>query len=162
MVVLNLKTFEYYWEGINPDRVEEAIRVAASLTTWALDRGFAVGVRSNGVLSGVDTDEDAPRVAPSANPGQAGLLLEHLARLSFVGRLSAAHILLEETRRTQEGTSIIFVTPILTRDLVRVLTSREVCNRVSVVYCGNYPAPVVRGLTIHFLSPGGEGQRAVS
>jgi uncharacterized protein (DUF58 family) len=162
MVVLNLKTFEYYWEGIDPNRVEEAIRVAASLTTWALDRGFAVGIRSNGVLSGVQTDEDAPRVPPSANPSQAKLLLEHLARLSFVGRLSAAHILLEEARRIQEGSSIIFVTPILTRDLVRVLTSREVAGRVSVVYCGNYPAPVVRGLSIHFLSPGSESDRAVS
>jgi uncharacterized protein (DUF58 family) len=162
MVVLNLKTFEFYWEGIDPNRVEETIRVAASLMTWALDRGFAVGARSNGVMSGVETDEDAPRLPPSANPNQANLLLEHLARLSFVGRLSAAHILLEEARRTQEGTSIIFVTPILTRDLIRVLTSRELAGRVSVVYCGSYPAPVVRGLSIHFLTPGSEENRAVS
>ncbi len=162
MIVLNVKTFRYFWEGIDADRMEEALCVVASLATWALDRGFAVGLHSNGLMAGVNGDDDAPRIPPSANLRQATVLLEQLARLSFVGRFSPEHVLLEEARRTREGTSIIFVTAIITPELVDVLRSRRLAGRVSVVYCGSYPAPVVRGIPTHFVAPGRESSRAIS
>jgi uncharacterized protein (DUF58 family) len=160
MIVLNLTTFRRFWEGIRTDRLEEAIRAAGSLAVWALESGFAVGLHSNAILADQAGDKYAPRVPPSAHPRQKAALLEHLARLVFAGNFSPAYILLEEARKLTEGTSLIFVTTLLTPQLVSVLTSRQLAGKVAVVYCGSPVAPVVRGLPMHLFRP--EARRAAS
>ncbi|HLJ66191.1 MAG TPA: DUF58 domain-containing protein [Chloroflexota bacterium] len=159
MIVLNLNTFQHVWQGVDLDRMEAAIDLAASMSLWALDRGFAVGIRSNGQVPGAEL---TPRVAASANPQQATLLLEHLARLSFSGRYSPEHVLADEARRVAAGGSIMFVTSIVTPAAISVLTSRQLAGRVSVVYCGRFAAPVVRGVPIYLATPKGSTDLAVS
>jgi uncharacterized protein (DUF58 family) len=161
MLVLNLTTSQRGWQGIGIERMEAAIQVAGSLAVWALDHDFAVGLHSNGVMAGVDTYRGDDRVAPSASKQQAAVLLEHLARLSFPGRSTAQWVLMDEARRLREGTSIIFVTSIITPELIAVLTSRQLRHRVSVVYCGRSAAPVVPGVPIYLAAPR-ETSRAVS
>jgi uncharacterized protein (DUF58 family) len=159
MLVLNLNTFQQLWHGVDPDRMEAVIDVAASFAVWALDRDFAVGLRSNGIYAGSD---ETPRVAPSANPRQTAHLLEHLARLSFSGQFAPEYVLLDESRRLRQGSTILFITSILTPALITVLTSRQLAGRVSVVYCGRHAAPLVRGLPIYLATPPERGNRAVS
>lgn len=161
-IILNLNTFQQVWQGVDLERVEAVISVAASLALWGLDHDFPVGLRSNGVITGSESASTAPRVAPSASPRQATILLEHLARLSFAGRFAATDILLDEARRLGAARSIIFITAVLSPDLITVLTSRQLRGRVSVVYCGRYAAPVVRGLPIHLAAPPQEENLAVS
>jgi len=159
MIVLNLNTFQRFWQGVDAERMEAAISVAASLALRSLDEGFAVGLRSNGMTA---QGEVGPRIAPSATRSQATILLEHLARLNFAGGLSAAHVLLDEGRRISPGGSIVFVTPTITPEVERALSSARINARASVVYCGRFAAPVIRGLDIHLATPP-EGQfRAVS
>jgi uncharacterized protein (DUF58 family) len=159
MIVVNLNTAQHAWQGVEPERVEAAISLAASLAMWALDKDFAVGLRSNGIVAGV---ENTPRVAPSASRHQAPHLLEHLARLSFSGRFGAEEILLDERKRLGSGGSMIFVTSILTPPLIQILTSAGLRDRVSVVYCGRFAAPVVRGLHVHLALPPLESDHAIS
>lgn len=159
MVVVNLNTFQHVWQGVDPDRMESALSVAASLGVWALDKGFAVGIRSNGVMGG---HELTPRLAPSANPRQQTYLLEHLARLTFSGRHRVEDVLLDESKRLTAGRTLVFVTPIVTPSLVSILTSRRLSGRVFVVYCGRFAAPVIRGLPIHLATPPLDFTRAVS
>ncbi|HEY8684257.1 MAG TPA: DUF58 domain-containing protein [Chloroflexota bacterium] len=159
MIVLNLNTFQHVWQGVELERMESSIDVAASLALWALQKRFVVGLRSNGVVAGA---EETPRIAPSAHPKQETHLLEHLARLSFSGRYSPEEILHDETRRLAEGSSLIFVTPVITPPLIALLTSRRLVGRVSVVYCGRFAAPVVRGVPIHLVAPPSVATRAVS
>jgi uncharacterized protein (DUF58 family) len=159
MIVLNLNTFQHIWQGVELERMESSIDVAASLALWALQKRFVVGLRSNGVVAGA---EETPRIAPSAHPKQETHLLEHLARLSFSGRYSPEEILQDETRRLAEGSSLIFVTPVITPPLIALLTSRRLVGRVSVVYCGRFAAPVVRGVPIHLVAPPSVATRAVS
>jgi uncharacterized protein (DUF58 family) len=159
MIVLNLNTFQHVWQGVELERMESSIDVAASLALWALRKRFVVGLRSNGVVAGA---EETPRIAPSAHPKQETHLLEHLARLSFSGRYSPEEILRDETRRLAEGSSLIFVTPVITPPLIQLLTSRHLVGRVSVVYCGRFAAPVVRGVPIHLVAPPVVATRAVS
>ncbi len=159
MLVLNLNTFQHVWQGVDLDRMESTIDIAASVSLWALDKGFAVGVRSNGVVPGM---EIMPRLAASAHPQQPTAILEHLARLSFSGRFSAENVLDEEAGKLQAGSSILFVTSIITPELISILTSRRLIGRVSVVYSGRFAAPVVRGVPIYLASPPREAIRAVS
>lgn len=150
IVVTNLNTFQHVWQGVDLDRMESTIDVAASIALWALDRGFAVGVRSNGIVAGTEL---TPRLAPGAGPRQPVLVLEHMARLSFSGRFSPEYVLLDESRRLTAGSSIIFVTSIITPKVVELLTSRRLTGRSSVVYCGRFAAPVIRGVPIYLATP---------
>jgi uncharacterized protein (DUF58 family) len=159
MIVLNVNTFQHVWQGVELERMEASIDVAASLAMWALQKGFTVGLRSNGIVVGAEV---TPRIAPSANPKQETHLLEHLARLSFSGRYSPEEILRDEVRRLTETTSILFVTPVMTPQLIEILTSRRLMGRASVVYCGRFAAPVVRGVPIHLVTPPLAVARAVS
>jgi len=159
MIVLNMNTYQHVWQGIELDRMEACIDVTASLAIWALEKDFAVGVRSNGIVAGL---ENTPRVAPSAHPRQVTTLLEQLARLAFSGRFSAEYVLQDEVQRLPAGGSILFVTSIITPSLVQILTSRTLKGRVSVVYCGRSAAPVVRGVPITLATLPAERVRAVS
>lgn len=159
MIVLNVNTFQHVWQGVELERMEASIDVAASLSLWALHKGFVVGLRSNGVVVGAEV---TPRIAPSAHPKQETHLLEHLARLSFSGRYSPEEVLRDEMRRLTVGTSILFVTPVLTPPLIQLLTEPRLAGRVSVVYCGRFAAPVVRGVPIHLVTPPSMVSRAAS
>lgn len=158
MVVLNLNTAQQMWEGVDPDRMEMTISAAASLASWALPHDYPTGLRSNGMMVGA---ENTPRLAPSAHPSQSVRILEHLARLSFSGRYSAEYILADETRRMGAGTTMVFVTPLLTPPMVSVLTSRKLQGRVTVLYCGRHAAPLIRGVPVHLVHMP-ENTRAVS
>jgi uncharacterized protein (DUF58 family) len=162
MIVINLNIFQHVWEGVDLERMEAAISAGASLAVWALKKRYAVGVRTNGMVAVADMMEDAPRLAPSASPRQATVLLEHLARVAFSGLVRTEQVLLDESRRLHAGMSIIFVTPIITQEIVAVLTSRQLAGRVSTVYCGRFAAPVVPGLPIHLVTPPVDPIRAAS
>lgn len=149
MIVLNLNTYQHIWHGVDFERMEAAVELGASLGMAALDTGFAIGLRSNGVIPGSDI---TPRLAPSANPRQATLLLEHLARLTYSGRFTAEEVLLDEVHRIRAGVAIVFVTSVLTPDLISILTGRQLDGRCSVLYCGRAAAPVIRGLPVHLVA----------
>jgi uncharacterized protein (DUF58 family) len=159
IIVLNINTYQHLWQGIDLDRMEAAIDLAGSLAVWALDCGFAVGLRSNGV---VPETERMPRIAPSASPQQSIVVLEHLARIAFSGRYLPETVLIDEARYLRGGSTIVFVTSIITTELVSILSSRALRGRVSVVYCGRFAAPVLRGVPIHLALPPARPIRAVS
>ncbi len=159
MIVVNLQTFEHSWQGVDPERMEAAIEVAASLATWSLDRGLQVGLRSNGVISSV---ERTSRIAPSASPHQGAILLDHLARLSFSGGFDADGMLRQEAERRGGNTSIVFVTPVITPSVVEILQSVSLRNRASVLYCGRFAAPMIPGVSTFLAAPLMEDGRAVS
>lgn len=159
MLVLNLNTFQHVWQGVDLERVEAVVEAGASIGTWALEKGFATGLRSNGIVPGL---ENAPRLPASANPRQSVAMLEHLARLSFSGRFTAEEVLLDEARRLRAGVTVVFVTSVITPELVEVLKGRALSGRVCVAYCGRFAAPAVRGLPIYFVGPRREVERAVS
>src|SRR5690606_5530710 len=66
-VFLNLDTFEHYWEGLDYERAEGAIVVAASIAMQALQERHVVGMYANGVVGGSD---QPLRVRASRNPNQ--------------------------------------------------------------------------------------------
>jgi uncharacterized protein (DUF58 family) len=156
MLVLNLNTFQRVWQGVDLERMESAIEAAASIGLWALERDFAVGLRSNGIIAGTDL---SPRLAPSANPQQSTALLDQLARLAFSGQLTAETLLVDEANRLSAGGSIMFVTPVINPELIDILTSRKIRGRVSVVYCGRHAAPMIRGVPVTLVGPPSEVKR---
>jgi uncharacterized protein (DUF58 family) len=158
VVLLNMNTSQSAWHGVNADRMEASIDAAASLAMWALDRDYPVGIRSNGAIH---ESTVAPRIPPSASPRQASVLLDHLARLSFSGLFPAEYMLLDEMQRLEARTGVIFVTSYLSPELIGVLSSPRLANRISVVYTSRSAAPVIRGIPVYLVRPAG-GIRAAS
>lgn len=158
MIVLNLNTSQHAWYGVDADRMEAAIDAAASFAIWALDRGYPVGIRSNGAIR---QSSAAPRVAAGASPRQAALLLDHLARLSFSGLYRPEHLLMDEMNHLEARTGVILVTPLLSPEIISVVSEPKFSNRISVLYCGRTAAPVVRGVQVHLAQPSG-ARRAAS
>lgn len=157
MIILNLNTSAHAWHGVDTDRMEAAVDAAASFAMWALDRGYPVGIRSNGAIR---QSSVAPRVAASASPRQATVILDHLARLSHSGLYGAEFLLMDEMHQMEARTGIILVTPLLSPEIISVASAPKFANRLSIIYCGRSGAPVIRGVTVHLARPAGVGYAA--
>ena len=60
LIALDVRTFNRAQLGYDPDLAELGIAVAASVAAWATERGYAVGLISNGAISNI-TPERAGR-----------------------------------------------------------------------------------------------------
>ena len=75
---LDVNTFERFWEGLDPERLELAISATASLATHALSERRQVGLYANAPLAG---GERQIRILPGRHPAQLTRILEALALL---------------------------------------------------------------------------------
>lgn len=122
--------------GVDHDLSELAISAAASVASWALEQGYAVGLCANGTMQTHDDTIWRPkesaagepgatlggvaaisagrsvgrlRIAPSTDSGQSLRLLDALARLiAFVPR-PIHDIVVEETSRLPYGSTVVYV-----------------------------------------------------
>ena len=122
--------------GVDHDLSELAISAAASVASWGLEQGYAVGLCANGTMQAHDdttwrpqeSADGAPgvtlggvravntkrsagrlRIAPSTDSGQLLLMMDALARLiAFVPR-PIHDIVVEETARLPYGSTVVYV-----------------------------------------------------
>lgn len=143
-VFLNLDTFEHYWEGIDYQRAENAITVAASLAIHALDSRHTVGMFANGVVGGSD---QPLRVRPSRSPEQAHEILSGLAKLSPIASLNFPRLLRAETLRFPWGSTIVIVTALMTDALAAVMSElTRAGHRLVMIAIDDVETPPIRGL----------------
>lgn len=150
-VFLNLDTFEHYWEGLDSERAEGAIVVAASIATRALEERHAVGMYANGVVGGSD---QPLRVRAGRSPSQHQEILTGLARLSPIASVNFPRLLRAETSRFPWGSTIVVITGIMTDPIASVIA--EVLNEghqvVLVAIGDDVDAPPMRGITVFRIS----------
>jgi uncharacterized protein (DUF58 family) len=145
-VFLNLDTFEHYWEGIDYERAEHAITVAASIASRAIAERNAVGMYANGVVGGSD---QALRVRPSRSPSQESEIMAGLARLSPIASLNFPRLLRGEMSRFPNGSTVVVVTAIMTDALAAVLAElQRVRHRLVVVTIDEVEVPPLRGMIV--------------
>ena len=70
---MNIDTLSHSWEGFLPEHLERTISVAASISVWATNSKFAVGLLANGSLLGSDRPL---RLPPSRSKVQIIKILE--------------------------------------------------------------------------------------
>jgi uncharacterized protein (DUF58 family) len=169
---------EYY--GIHPELQELSICAAASVTEWAVDQGYAVGLYANSVMympdeeihftdtSSDDSQEDAQqeiarqrqrrriRIPASSNEAQRQRIMETLARVQPFFGTSIEDVLQTERTHLPTGATVIIITTTISDSLVDVLARvRQGGHAVSVLFVGNSPLTIkVAGITVH--SIGGE------
>lgn len=137
-IFLDVRTFPRAVKGYDPDLADLAICATASVASWGLDQGYAVGVFSNGTLAVTDdadptarairaaheqSEQSAPlmtaggytyssprlRIAPSSRGEQLPLILDALARLqAFIG-VPMDQLIAAEQRRLSLGATVVYI-----------------------------------------------------
>jgi uncharacterized protein (DUF58 family) len=119
IVFLNIATFTRHWEGTNPLLLEQAIAVAASIAGHAARDRFLVGLLANGTIPHSD---QSIKVLPSRRPDQLARILEALAAATSFTTSTIEALLLAESPRLPWGATMVVVTPVVSDDLLSVLT----------------------------------------
>lgn len=130
LIALDVRTFNLAQLGYDPDLAELGIAVAASVASWATERGYAVGLIANGSVSKITPESDgrpessqpshAPpnsaafalprlRLEPAARPEQLTLILDSLARVLLFGGAPMGPLLTHEMRSAPTGATLVYV-----------------------------------------------------
>ena len=143
-IFLDVRTLTTAFQGYDPALAELAISTAASVATWAVERGYAVGIYSNGALSLpalIDerrSDDHLSSRADTAEPDtEAVHVAREVARLASGMRLGLAPSARgEQLERILD--SLARLLPYYSMPLERVIASEEqrLPPRTTVVYIG--------------------------
>lgn len=144
VVFLNLDTHNPYWEGLDSERAENAITVAATIAIHALRERQVVGVYASGMIVGSD---QPLRIRASRNPTQASAILTGLARLSPIAAIDFPGFLQAESAQIPAGSTIVIVTAVMTDRLAAIMADlHRMRRRLVLVAIGEVAIPPIRGL----------------
>lgn len=80
VVALSLSTGDHYWEGVNPELLETAVFVCASICRDLMHRGTPIGLATN--AAGTRSARSSMLIPPGSSRGHLIKVLEALARVS--------------------------------------------------------------------------------
>ena len=151
----------YY--GIRPDLQELSICATASVTDWALDEGYAVGLYTNTLMfmpeEGTHEEEsgegdqqevvasrlDRRRISlpATSNAEQRRRIMEVLERIqSFFGS-SIEDVLQNEYTRLPMGATVVLITSVLGEQLIDILSRvSQSGHSVTILFIGDTPPPI--------------------
>ena len=170
----------YY--GVHPELQELSICAAASLTDWALNQKYAVGLYANSLLYMPDevhttpTDSEAQEegeervegriealhkrrrvhIPASSNETQRQRVMEVLARIQPYFGTSIEDVLQAERTHLPPGATVVVITTTISDRLVDTLARvRQSGHAVSILFVGDSPLPIkIAGVTVYHI--GGE------
>lgn len=142
-VFLNVATFARHWMGFDPELLERAVSVAASICNYGVQQGWGVGVYANGAVP----NSDQPlRVPPGRAPEQLANVLEALAAVTEFATGAIDMMLLRESPNLPWVSTVVLVTAIVTEEtLIALLRLREAGRRVVLIALGDEPPPQLSG-----------------
>lgn len=110
-VFLNLNTMGPSWSvGYEPELLELAIVVAASIATWAVEQDYQVGLSANGYQ---ERSAELVKVPLSRDPDQLTHVLEALARALPFGSLPFEQMLHRDSREMPYGATLVVVAAVV-------------------------------------------------
>ena len=148
---VNIATFSRRWQGVNPERLEHVVSVAASLCAHAVERRLLVGLSANGT---VYRSDQPLRVLPSRNPRQLTRLLEMLAGVRGYAGLDFESFLLRDSARLPWGATLVAVTAVVTPELETVLLRlKRVGRKLMLLSLADAPPRLLPGIVTYHLPP---------
>jgi uncharacterized protein (DUF58 family) len=118
MLCLNVATLPKYWAGTYPDLLEQLIKITATLAYESVQRGYAVGLISNGCLAHADRPF---RLPPGRSPRQLAQLLQALAEVSAFMTAPFERYLLKAAPDIPYGATLVLITALVSPELVDTL-----------------------------------------
>jgi hypothetical protein len=143
VVFLNVATMHRHWMGYDPEQLERAISVAASIANYAAEQKWGIGLYAN---CAVPKSDQPIRVLPGRSPEQLGHVLEALAAATEFATGSIERLMLQESPRLPWPATLVLVTAHTSPDLRRpALRLQEAGRRVALISLAQEMPPVLRG-----------------
>lgn len=151
VVFLNVATMHRHWMGYDPDQLERAISVAASIASYGAEQKWGIGLYAN---CAVPKSDQPIRVPPGRSPEQLGHILEALAATSEFATGSIEKLLQQESRRLPWAATLVLVTAHTSADIAAVLLRlKEAGRRVALISLAADPPPVLPGVITYHIAP---------
>ena len=154
IVCLNASTRAQFWLGVDSDRLEYLIKIAATLTYHAVLDGYSVGLLSNGCMA----HSDQPfHIHPSRSTDHLATLLTALASVTPFTTAPFANYLAQSVPMIPYGASLLVVTALVTPELQASLLhiKRYRANTTLLSIAPKPPAPIPGIRIIHLDYPEG-------
>jgi len=146
IVCVNVSTYAHYWEGANPEVLEGLIEIAASVVVDAFERGFRVGLISNGSLAHAG---QALKIAPGRSHRHLPHMLEALSALTPLVTSPFERYLLHQAGRLEYGSALMVVTSVAPPGLMESLTRLKTrARRTVLLFVGEERPEEVPGIEI--------------
>ncbi len=144
VVFLNVATFARHWMGFDPDLLERAVSVAASIGNYGVQQGWGVGLYANGAVP----NSDQPiRVPPGRAPDQLSNVLEALAAVTEFATGAIDMMLLRASPQLPWAATLVLVTAVVTDEILLALARlHEAGRRVVLISLSDEPPPRLAGL----------------
>lgn len=148
LLVVAVETMSRRWEGYSRVFLNRVVTAAASVASYSAERGYVLGLFSNG--SPILADRPM-KVPPSRSPEQLNIVLEALATIRpfEVGPMAAQ--LGEHSRRFPSGATLVIVVAFMHPELVETIGDlRGMGHKIVVIYVGGPPCPALpNGIIVH-------------
>ena len=131
---LSTLTTQNWWKGINSNLLELMIIYTASIANYSLNKGYQVGVYSDGLIK---------RSGSSLNlkPGKGSFhkknIFSNLAMLQSSERMKFADKLYKEKRNIKNSSTVIIILSIINSDIKKVLNQYRKRYNLSLIIIGN-------------------------
>ena len=144
VVFLNVATYARHWMGFDPDLLERAVSVAASICNYGVQQGWGVGLYANGAVP----NSDQPiRVQPGRAPDQLSYVLEALAAVTEFATGAIDLMLLRASPQLPWAATLVLVTAVVTDEiLLALLRLHEAGRRVVLISLGEEPPRLASSL----------------
>jgi uncharacterized protein (DUF58 family) len=150
-IVLDVDTFQQYWEGIQPELAERMISVAATVATLASAQRWSFGLYANcSTVNGMQF----VRVPASRNPAQLPLILETLAKLVPFSVTPMPQLLRRVGPRLPWSATLLLIGAVPSEAMQQALLRlAQRGRRVIWLYCGSEAPPQVPGVELRRVAP---------
>jgi len=172
ILFLNASTRLDTYYGVHPELQELSICAAASLTDWAVNQGYSVGLYANSILfmpdeersllEGVEQERTEDQemkaleatvaaqlkrrrihVPASSNEAQRQRILEVLARIQPYFGTNIEEVIQTERTRLPAGSTVVIITSTITDQLLDALARvRQAGHTVSILFVSDSPFPI--------------------
>lgn len=151
VVFLNVATLPKHWMGFEPELLERAVSVTASIANYGAQQRWAVGVYANGSLP----NSDQPiRVPAGRSIEQLSHILEALAAVTEFATGSIEWMLFRESPNLPWAATIVLVTAVVTPEIAAALVRlKEAGRRVVLISLAHEPPPAGLGAVITYHVP---------
>ncbi len=152
VIFLNVATMHRHWMGYDPEQLERAISVAASIASYGAEQKWGIGLYAN---CAVPKSDQPIRVPPGRSPEQLAHILEALAATSEFATGSIEKLLQRESRRLPWAATLALVTAHTSPDITAVLLRlKEAGRRVALISLAAEPTPALPGIISYHVPPG--------
>ena len=147
-IFLSTLTTENWWEGINSNLLELLIIYAASIANHALNKGYQVGVYSDGLIK---RSSSSLKLKPGKGSLHKKTLFSNLAILQPADKKKFSNILYKERKNLKNASTVILILTILNNDIKKVINQYKKRYNLSLIIIGDrdYNLKGLKGVKIY-------------